>query len=251
MVDTTYRTNGLLEKAIELVDQYVQKLGIKGLERKIFHPEDSNPLVVYKVEPEKMTEKTRNIMIYGHLDKQPYEEAWAEGLGPTTPVIREGKLYGRGASDDGYSVFSTMLAIKLAQLEGKALPRICLALETEEESGSENLIKLLTLSEDYLGKPDCLFCMDSGVLDYEQLWVTSSLRGVAMVDLQVECALSGYHSGEVGGIVPETFRVVRALLDRVDDTLTGKVAAAFQSPIPEWKIKEANEVATTQGEKLH
>lgn len=84
------------------------------MERKIFHPEDSNPLVVYKVEPENMTEKTRNIMIYGHLDKQPYEEPWAEGLGPTTPVIREGKLYGRGASDDGYSVFSTMLAIKLA-----------------------------------------------------------------------------------------------------------------------------------------
>jgi len=67
----------------------------------------------------------------------------------------------------------------------------------------------------------------------------------------VECALSAYHSGEVGGIVPETFRVVRALLDRVDDTLTGKVADVFQSPIPEWKIKEANEVAATQGEKLY
>ena len=48
-----------------------------------------------------------------------------------------------------------------------------------------------------------------------------------------------------------TFRVVRALLDRVDDTLTGKVAEVFQSPIPEWKIKEASEVAATQGENLH
>lgn len=119
MVDTTYRTNGLLERAIDLVDQYINKLDIKGIERKIFHPEDSNPLVVYKVEPENLTESTKNIMIYGHLDKQPYEEPWDEGLGPTTPVIRDGKLYGRGASDDGYSVFSTMLAIKLAQLEGK------------------------------------------------------------------------------------------------------------------------------------
>ena len=48
-----------------------------------------------------------------------------------------------------------------------------------------------------------------------------------MIDLQVDCAISAYHSGEVGGIVPETFRVVRALLDRVDDTLTGRVADVF------------------------
>jgi acetylornithine deacetylase/succinyl-diaminopimelate desuccinylase-like protein len=61
-----------------------------------------------------MTEQTKNVMVYGHLDKQPYEEPWDEGLGPTNPVIRDGKLYGRGASDDGYSVFSTMLAIKIA-----------------------------------------------------------------------------------------------------------------------------------------
>ena len=72
-----------------------------------------------------------------------------------------------------------------------------------------------------------------------------------MVDLQVECAMSGYHSGEVGGIVPETFRVIRSLLDRVDDTLTGRVVDLFQSPIPECKQKEAEEVAATQGDKLH
>jgi hypothetical protein len=59
-----------------------------------------------------------------------------------------------------------MLAIKIAQLSGKKLPRICLVLETEEESGSDNLINLLKLSEKYIGKPDCLFCMDSGALDY-------------------------------------------------------------------------------------
>ena len=106
-------------------------------------------------------------MVYGHLDKQPYEEPWDEGLGPTDPVIKDGRLYGRGSSDDGYAAFSTMLAIKAAQIEGKPLPRICLVLETEEESGSENLIRLLEISEEYIGKPDCLFCMDSGVLDYD------------------------------------------------------------------------------------
>ena len=106
-------------------------------------------------------------------------------MSPTKAVLKNGRLYGRGVADDGYSVFSTMLAIKAAQLEGKPLPRICLVLETEEESGSPNLIDLLKLSEEYVGKPDCLFCMDSGIMDYEQLWVTSSLRGSVLVDFKV------------------------------------------------------------------
>lgn len=52
-------------------------------------------------------------------------------------------------------------------MQNAPLPRICLVLESEEESGSDNLIDLLKLSEEYIGKPDCLFCMDSGCLDYE------------------------------------------------------------------------------------
>lgn len=136
-------------------------------------------------------------------------------------------------------------------MQNAALPRICLVLESEEESGSDNLIDLLKLSEEYIGKPDCLFCLDSGCLDYEQLWITSSLRGVAMVDLKVECGTSGYHSGEVGGIVPETFRIVRALLDRIDDPKTGKVVEEFQSALPDWKVKEAHEVVASQQKQLY
>ena len=103
------------------------------------------------------------------------------------------------------------------------MPRICLVLETEEESGSPNLISLLQEAEELIGKPDLCFCMDSGALDYEQLWITSSLRGICILELNVECGKIGYHSGECGGIIPETFRVVRALLDRLDDPKTGKV----------------------------
>ena len=64
-----------------------------------------------------------------------------------------------------------------------------------------------------------------------------------MVDFSVECASGGQHSGEVGGIVPETFRVLRHILDKIDDTLTGRVAELFQSPLPDWKLLEAQEVA--------
>ena len=112
MVDAQYLTNGLLERAMDLVDNFVNKLEIEGLEKKVFKFEGSVPLVVYKIEGTKPYAK--NIMMYGHLDKQPYDEPWEEGLAPTIPVIKDGKMYGRGVSDDGYAVFSTMLAIKAA-----------------------------------------------------------------------------------------------------------------------------------------
>ena len=101
------------------------------------------------------------------------------------------------------------------------MPRCAIVLETEEESGSPNLLNLLDEARDFIGAPDYCFCMDSGAFDYNQLWVTSSLRGCCSIILTVEFAKSGYHSGEVGGIIPETFRIVRNLLDRVDDSETG------------------------------
>ena len=171
--------------------------------------------------------QTKNIMFYGHLDKQPYEEAWAEGLSPTEPVIKDGLLYGRGSSDDGYAAFSFFLAVKAAQTQGAKLPRMVLVLETEEESGSPNLIDLLAQAAAVIRPPDVCFCLDSGCLDYEQLWTTSSLRGIAIVDLKVECGITGFHSGEVGGLIPDTFRIVRQLLNRIDNVDTGVIHEDF------------------------
>jgi len=107
------------------------------------------------------------------------------------------------------------------------MPRICLVLETEEESGSESLVDLLKQGAEITGVPDYMFCLDSGCIDYNQLWMTSSLRGVAMLDIEISCGSGGFHSGECGGIVPETFRILRTLLDRLDDPKTGKVSQDF------------------------
>jgi len=61
-------------------------------------------------------------LFYGHFDKQPPMEGWDEGKGPTIPVYENGKLYGRGGGDDGYSTYSSMLAIKAVQLQGLPTP---------------------------------------------------------------------------------------------------------------------------------
>lgn len=123
------------------------------------------PMIVYVIEKSEGASDTQ-IMFYGHLDKQPWMDGWAEGLGPTKPVVRNGCLYGRGGADDGYSVFSTMLAVKNAQMQGVKHPRVALVLETEEESGSANLIPLLNVAKEFIGQPDYLFVMDSGAFDY-------------------------------------------------------------------------------------
>jgi acetylornithine deacetylase/succinyl-diaminopimelate desuccinylase-like protein len=207
MVDPDYLTNGLMEKAMDLTDQYVNKLGIKGIKRNEYKNDKGMKLVTYVIDATHGS--TKNCMMYGHLDKQPYGEGWREDLSPTEPKIEGELMYGRGGADDGYSIFSCMLAIKTLQQLDQPCPRCCMVLEQEEESGSPNLIELLNMAAEDIGQPDALFCMDSGAFDYEQLWVTSSLRGICIVDCKVEVGKAGYHSGETGGIVPETFRVIR------------------------------------------
>jgi acetylornithine deacetylase/succinyl-diaminopimelate desuccinylase-like protein len=246
MVDPDYLTNGLVQKCMEQVDGEIQKLGVKGLSKKIYHAENNLPMVVYVVEGSEGVDK--NVLIYGHLDKQPYGAGWETD--PTDPVIKNGKMYGRGGGDDGYAPFSAMLAIKAAQDQGVKMPRVAVVLETEEESGSPNLIPLLKAASDTIGKPDVCFCMDSGAFDYNQLWMTSSLRGICILDLTVQCGKDSYHSGEVGGIVPETFRVVRQLIDRLDNSVTGEVCPELLVETPDWKKKEAEYMVSIAGESL-
>ena len=131
------------------------------------------------------------------------------------------------------------------------MPRVVLVLETEEESGSPNLVALLKQAKDFIQEPSVCFCMDSGAFDYEQMWMTSSLRGICIIDATIECGAAGYHSGEVGGIVPETFRVVRTLLDRLDSKETGDVCAELQCEAPQWKKDEAKAMAKLAGPTMH
>lgn len=248
MYDKDFFTNGLIQQAAECVDGYIKQLDIKGMARHDFIPEGRPPLIVYVVEPSGGS--TKNLMLYGHLDKQPWMLPWTEGLHPATPVLKGNLLYGRGGADDGYSPFSCMLGIANLQAQGLAHPRCALVLETEEESGSPNLVYLLNEAKEVIGEPDYMFCMDSFAYDYDQLWVTSSLRGITIVDLTVEAAMGGYHSGEVGGIVPETFRITRELLNRVDNSATGEVCGELNCPVPEAKMNEARFMAETFGDAM-
>lgn len=244
--DPEYFSNGKIQQAIEFVRKYAESLEIEGLE---FHVQDDGkqaPMVVFTYEGQ----GSPNVMIYGHLDKQPHMEGWKEGTGPTSPAVIGDKLYGRGSSDDGYVPFAVLLALKNAISQGATLPRIALVLETEEESGSHDLIPLLETCHDWIKDPDFCICLDSGALNYDNLWLTSTLRGMMAFNLKVSIAENAVHSGQSGGAIPETFRIANNLLNRLEDPDTLKMPE-FEVEIPELYQKEAENVASILGEGLH
>ena len=105
--DQEFLENGLIFKAVELVQSWAEGLEIPGLATHVSTEEGRSPLLIISIEGE----RPGNIMIYGHLDKQPHMEGWMEGTGPTVPAVIDGKLYGRGSADDGYVAFMALLAI--------------------------------------------------------------------------------------------------------------------------------------------
>lgn len=244
--DPEYLTNGLVEKSIEFIKNYAESLNIEGLEFHHYQEEGLVPMVVMVYEGA----GSPNVMIYGHLDKQPHMEGWREGTGPTEPTIIDGKLYGRGASDDGYVPFAVLLALKNAIDQGHAVPRIAIVLETEEESGSHDLVPLLEKCAHWIKDPDVCICLDSGALDYSTLWLTSTLRGMIAFNLKVSIAENAVHSGISGGAIPETFRIANSLLDRLEDPETRRMPH-FEVEIPESYRKEAEDIAALQQDELY
>lgn len=243
--DPEYMTNHKVQDAIEFVRKYAESLEIEGLEFHCYDQDDKAPMVVFTYEGK----GAPNVMVYGHLDKQPHMEGWREGTGPTEPAVIDGKLYGRGASDDGYVPFAVLLSIKNAILQGAELPRIALVLETEEESGSHDLIPLLELCHKWIKDPDYCICLDSGAMDYSTLWLTSTLRGMIAFNLKVSIAENAVHSGVSGGAIPETFRIANSLLDRLEDPETKRMPK-FEVEIPEAFYKEADNIAALAGDEL-
>jgi len=197
-------------------------------------------------------DSTETVLLYGHLDKQPpLTEAWEKGLGPYTPVIRDGKLYGRGGADDGYSTFSSVLVLEALIRQNVSRPRAVVIIEAREESGSQDLEAYVQHLKERIGTPSLVVCLDSGCANYEQFWMTSSLRGCIMGNLTVKVLNEGVHSGHGSGIVPSSFRIIRQLLNRIEDAETGKVLVPeLNKPIPDFRVEQQREAAAIVGQHL-
>ena len=191
------------------------------------------------------------VMLYGHLDKQPEMTGWAPGKGPWIPVIENDRLYGRGGADDGYALFSAMTALIALEEQGVRRARCVILIEASEESGSPDLPFYMEEVAPRLGRVGLVVCLDSGCGDYDRLWLTTSLRGLVGGTLRIDVLEEGVHSGDASGVVPSSFRILRLLVDRIDEATSGAVKdSAFHADIPAERRQQARIAAAALGDAV-
>jgi acetylornithine deacetylase/succinyl-diaminopimelate desuccinylase-like protein len=243
--DADWEANGHMERAVELVREWMSGRPVAGMTLDVQRIPGRTPLIVCEIPATDAALGDRTALLYGHLDKQPAMTGWRAGLGPWTPVIEGDRLYGRGAADDGYAAFAALLAVEAAQAAGLDHARLVVLIEASEESGSPDLPAHLELLADRLGSPELVVCLDSGMLDADRLWVTTSLRGLVDGVLTVDVLDEGVHSGAASGVAPSSFRLIRQLLDRIEDATTGRLLLPeLHTEVPEDRSDEARAAAT-------
>ncbi|HEX8010769.1 MAG TPA: M20 family metallopeptidase [Casimicrobiaceae bacterium] len=245
--DPHWEANGHIENVIRLAEAWVKTQPVRGLTAEIRRLPGRTPLLYFDVSARGKNGAT--ILLYGHLDKQPEMSGWRQGYGPWEPLFENGKLYGRGGADDGYAVFAALSAIGALQAQGGAHSRCVGMIETCEESGSYDLPAYLDALAPRMGEVDFVIGLDSGCGDYERMWATTSLRGLAGGTLTVEVLTEGVHSGDASGVVPSSFRIARQLLDRIEDSATGRVLPPeLHVAIPAERIEQARRAAEILGD---
>ena len=243
--DARWEANGHIERVIRLAEAWVRKQPVRELRYEIVRLPGRTPLLYFDVPGA----GDRTVLLYGHLDKQPEMTGWREGYGPWEPLLEDGKLYGRGGADDGYAVFAALCAIGALQAQGVQHARCVGMIETCEESGSYDLPAYLEALAPRMGNVDFVIGLDSGCGDYERMWATTSLRGLAGGVLRVEVLTEGVHSGDASGVVPSSFRIARCLLDRLEDAPTGRILPPeLHAPIPAEREEQAARAAEILGD---
>jgi acetylornithine deacetylase/succinyl-diaminopimelate desuccinylase-like protein len=254
--DADWHEGGHMARATELLQQWCARHvaeSLPGATVEVHELDGRTPLLLIDVPPtdagESGSDDGDTVMLYGHLDKQPPFTGWREGLGPWEPVQDGDRLYGRGSADDGYSTFSAVAALEAVRAAGGAHRRCVVLIEASEESGSPDLPAHLEALGDKLGVPSLVIALDSWCADYERLWITTSLRGLVDLTLEVQVLTEGVHSGLAGGVVPSSFRILRQLLDRVEDAASGELLLPqLHTNVPDERLRQIAATAPELGD---
>jgi len=248
--DPKWAEHGFMEKAVTLMENWAREKikGLKGAMLEVIRLEGRTPLIFIDVPGNKNDDC---VLLYGHLDKQPEMKGWHEGFGPWEPRRDGDRLYGRGSADDGYAIYAAITALLALSDQNVPRARCVIVIEACEESGSYDLPFYIDHLSSRLGQPTLVVCLDSGCGNYDQLWLTTSLRGIAMGVLNVRVLTEGVHSGDASGIVPSSFRLARQLLSRVEDEATGAIKLQdLYVQVPPQRIEQAKQAAKILGNEV-
>ncbi len=246
--DPQWAEHGYMEEAVRMFEGWARRHlpALPGASLEVVRLPGRTPLLLIEVPGE--GQGRDSVLLYGHLDKQPEMTGWAEGFGPWTPRLEGERLYGRGGADDGYAMFAALVA--LLALRDKSVPhaRAVVLIEACEESGSFDLPYYVDHLASRIGEPSLVVCLDSGCGNFDQLWLTTSLRGIVNGELCIEVLEEGVHSGDASGVVPSSFRILRQLLSRLEEEETGKLRPPFlYAEVPGERLSEARRAALSLG----
>ena len=245
--DPDWESAGHMEAALQLALNWLDQHPIPGARVQVGRQAGRTPLLLLDCPGE----REGTVLMYGHLDKQPEMTGWRQDLGPWQPKFENGKLYGRGGADDGYALFASICALVALADQHIPRPRVVVLIEFSEESGSLDLPHWVDHFSAEIGEPDVVICLDSGAGNYEQLWSTTSLRGLVSGTIDVHVLNEGVHSGDASGIVPSSFRIARQLLSRLEDPLTGKILPeSLYVEIPPERLQQAKDSADELGDAV-
>ncbi|HEU0229546.1 MAG TPA: M20 family metallopeptidase [Burkholderiaceae bacterium] len=248
--DPEWVANEHLERVVRNAAKWVEDQQVSGLKLEVVRLAGRTPVIFFDA-PSTRSDSGDTVLFYGHLDKQPEFMGWRNDLGPWTPKYEDGKLYGRGGADDGYAVYASLTAIAALDKQGVGRPRCVGIIETCEESGSYDLLPYVDALRPRLGNVALVVCLDSGAGNYDQLWMTTSLRGLVAGTLEVQVLDEGVHSGDASGVVPSSFRILRHLLDRLEDSATGRLLPqSFHCEVPAERLDQIRLAAKLLGDDV-
>ena len=248
--DPDWAAHGFIDTVVRHAADWVQAQKVPGLTLEVVRLPGRTPVIFFEI-PATRAGSTQTALLYGHLDKQPEFTGWRADLGPWTPKYEDGKLYGRGGADDGYAVYAAIAAVQALKAQGLPHPRIVGLIETSEESGSPDLLPYIDALRPRLGDVGLVVCLDSGAGNYDQFWLTTSLRGNITGTLKVEVLTEGVHSGDASGLVPSSFRILRQVLERLEDSASGRLLPpGLHCDTPAERVAQARATAAILGDDL-
>jgi acetylornithine deacetylase/succinyl-diaminopimelate desuccinylase-like protein len=252
MFDAKWAEHGYMDQAVAQLSDWAKSHPIPGMSVEVVRLPGRTPLIFVDIPATAKHGGDDCVLLYGHLDKQPEMTGWSAHLGPWKPVIEGDRLYGRGAADDGYALFGSLAAILALQEQGTEHARCVIMIEACEESGSYDLPYYVDHLAARIGTPSLVVCLDSGCGNYDQLWLTTSLRGMTGGNLIVRVLDEGVHSGDASGVVASSFRILRQLLSRLEDEVTGQIRLReLFVDIPPQRVEQARQTAQVLGDAVY